>query len=111
MKMERDESGRGRKTRLHVFWGTSIFATLIFVMFAYAITMAPAGGSAPKLWMLSIAGALLAVPLFVGTWKYATTEAPIRAWPFETLVTVFLFVEFAMCVINIFGVAHATWIP
>jgi hypothetical protein len=94
-----------------VYWGTSAFSTLIFLLFYYVMMMVPGVPSADKLWMLSIAGALLTVPLCVGTWKFTTTEAPIMAWPSGTVVAVLLSLEFAMCIITIFGVAHATWIP
>jgi hypothetical protein len=110
MQEETVRGGRERKTRLHVYWGTSAFATLIFLWFAYVMMMVPGVPSAEKLWELSIAGALLAVPLCVGTWKFATTEAPSRAWPSGTLITVFLCFELAWCIIGIFGVAHAMWI-
>jgi hypothetical protein len=111
MQEETDGDGRERKTRLYVYWGTSTFATLIFLWFAYVMMMVPGVPSADKLWMLSVAGASLAVPLCVGTWKFATTEAPIMTWPFGTVVAVLLCLEFVMCIINIFGVAHDTWIP
>lgn len=111
MKEEAGGDGRGQKIRLHLYWGTAIFATLIFLLFAYVMTMSPAGGSAPKLWMLSIAGGLLAVPLCIGTWKFTTTEAPIKAWPFETLLAVLLFLELLRCIIGIIGVVRDTWIP
>lgn len=111
MQEETDGDGRERTTRFYVYWGTAIFATLIFLLFAYVMMMSPAGGSVPKLWMLSIAGALLAVPLCIGTWKFATTDAPVKAWPFGTLVAVLLFLEFLRCIIGIFGVGHASWVP
>jgi hypothetical protein len=111
MQEETDGDGRERKTRLYAYWGIAIFATLIFLLFAYVMTMSPAGGSVPKLWMLSIAGALLLVPLCIGTWKFKTTDAPIKAWPFGTLIAVLLLLEFLRCIIGIFVVARDTWIP
>jgi hypothetical protein len=109
--MQAETDGDERKTRLHVYWVTSAIATLIFLLFFFEMMMVPGVPSADKLWRLSIAGALLAVPLCVGTWKFATTEAPIMEWPSGTVVAVLLCLEFAMCIINIFGVAHDTWIP
>jgi hypothetical protein len=73
--------------------------------------MVPGVPSADKLWMLSIAGALLAAALCIGTWKFAATEAPVMAWPSGAVVGVLLCLELAMCIIGIFAVAHDTWIP
>jgi hypothetical protein len=112
MQEETDGDGRERTTRFYVYWGTAMFATLIFVLFAYVMMASPAGGSVPKLWMLSIAGALLLVPLCIGTWKFTTTDAPIKGWPFETLLAVFLFLEFVRCIIGIiYVILHDPWIP
>jgi hypothetical protein len=112
MNVEMERGGdRGQKTRLRLYWALSVFASIVFLMFIYVMSMVPGVPSVQKLWMLSVSGSLSAVSLGVGMWKFRTTEAPTLARPIETVVGVLLLLELTVCIIGIFQVSLSTTIP
>ena len=111
MHIELEEGDGGGKIRQRVYWALSVLATIISLMFIYVMSMVPGVPSVQKLWMLSVASALLVLSLGVGTWRSRTTEAPVLAWPFGTVMSVLLFLELAVCIIGVFQVSLGNPIP
>lgn len=98
---------RGKKIRFRMYWILSGLATLVWLAFTYVMSMVPGVYPEQKLWMLSVAGALLAASLGIGIWKFRTSEVPFMAWPLGPIVGVVLILELAECVIGIFRVSLA----
>jgi len=83
-----ERAERSKRVRFHSYWISAILATLVLLMFAYVMSMVPGVPRGQKLWMLSIAGVLLASSLGIGVWKFRTSEAPFMAWPLGPIVGV-----------------------
>ena len=97
----------GAKVQYRGYWALSALTTIIVLIFIYIMSMVPGVPSVQKLWMLSIAGALSALSIGVGTWKFRTIEAPILDWPFGILMGVLLFLELSVCIFGVFQVSQA----
>ena len=111
MGIELEEGDRGGKIRQRVYWALSVLATIVSLMFIYVMSVVPGVPSVQRLWMLFVAAALLVLSLGVGTWKFRTTEAPVLAWPFGTVMCLLLFLELAVCIIGMFQASLANPIP
>jgi hypothetical protein len=105
---DQNEEHRGR-FRLRAFWVASALGTVVFLLFVYLMMMVPGVPAAQKIWMLSIAGGLLVVPLGIGIWKFGTSDAPIMARPLGPVVWVLLLLELGVCVLGIFQVIAAPY--
>lgn len=99
------ELDRSKRIRFRMYWISAAIATVVFLLFAYVMSMVPGVSPAQKLWMLSLAGVLLVVSLGIGAWKFRTNDAPIMAWLLGPVVSVLLLLELAECVIGVFQVS------
>jgi hypothetical protein len=104
---EPDESEKSGRAQFRTYWISSALATVIFLLSVYVMMMVPGVRAADKLWMLSIAGGLLAASLGTGIWKFRTTNAPITAWPLGPVVWLFLLLQLGICVLGVFQVIAA----
>jgi hypothetical protein len=102
---EGHQETRTSRIRSYMYWISSVLATLVFLMFAYVMSMVPGVPLSQKLWMLSIAGTLLIASLGIGAWKFWTDKVPLMAWPLGPIVGVVLLLELAECIISIFQLA------
>jgi hypothetical protein len=103
---DENEECHGR-VQFRAYWISSALATVVFLLFVYVMMMVPGVPAADKLWMLSIAGGLLAASLGTGIWKFRTTDAPITAWPLGPVVWLFLLLELGICALGVFQVIAA----
>jgi hypothetical protein len=92
--------------RFRVYWITSVFSIIVFLIFMYAAAMAqyPRGQYPPiaGLWMCSISGVLSGVSLAVGFWKFRTSDAPVTVWPLGPLLGIPVALEFGLSAIGIY---------
>jgi len=100
---------RGGQFRLRAYFIASAFGTVVFLLFVYVMMMVPGVPANQKIWMLTIAGGLLVLPLGIGIWRFGTSDAPIMARPFGPVVWVLLLLELAVCVVGMFQVIAAPY--
>ena len=101
MSSEPEEENQGHKTRLRVFWMTSVLATFIYVIIGFFLLMVPGVEPVDELWLLLFSAVILATPLVIGSWKFWGGQAPITMRPFGRLVGVVLMLLFVNCVIQV----------
>jgi hypothetical protein len=101
---EQDGASQERRTRFQMYWLSAVAGTILFLFFVTIMLMVPGILPDEKLFMLSIAGIVLAGSLGIGAWRFSTTDAPLAAQPFGPFVGVLLLIELAMCVVSIFHI-------
>ena len=95
---EAAEEGRRRK---HLYWALSGVSTFVFVLFVFMLMMVPGVEDATKLWMLSMAGTMLAVSLALGIWRPQTSEAQITTGLSGLVIAIILGLELVQCLLGI----------
>jgi hypothetical protein len=95
--MSDDGQSDESRFRHEFYWTLSGIATFIFSAFMCVMMMVPGVPDNNKLWMLSISGLLLLIPILVGAWKFSSTDAPLMSWPFGPLVSVVLLIQLGWC--------------
>ena len=98
---------RSGQFRLRAYWIASALGTVVFLLFVYVMMMVPGVPAAQKIWMLSIAGVLLVLPLVIGVWRFGTSDALVMTRPLGPVVWVLLLLELGVCVLGVFQVIAA----
>jgi hypothetical protein len=96
-----DRSAEVGRRRKHVYWVLSAVSTFVFVLFVFMLMMVPGVVDATKLWMLSIAAAMLTLSLLLGVWRPQTSEAPITAGMSASVIAIILVLELLQCSLGI----------
>jgi hypothetical protein len=99
---------RTKRIRLRMYWISSALATLVFLMFVYVMSVVPGIYPGEKLWMLSVAGVMLAASLGIGVWKFRTSEALFMTSPLGAALSMVLLLELAVCIASVFQVYSKT---
>jgi hypothetical protein len=92
------EAGRRRK---YLYWVLSGVSTFVFVLFVFMLMMVPRVENATKLWMLSVAGTMLAVSFALGVWRSHTSEAQITNGLSGSVIALILVLELVQCLLGI----------
>jgi hypothetical protein len=101
MATQRVDGVQDHRIRFRIYRIWSVVATILFLFFMTTMLMVPGVLPSAKLWMLTIAGISVAVPLVIGVWKFSSTDAPVMEWPLGPLLGVILLGELAECVISV----------
>ncbi len=102
---EEFREARMRRVRSWTYWISAVISTLIFLFFMSIMMTVPGVPASEKIWMLSVAGIALAIPLVVGIWRFSSTEAPAMVWPLGPIAGVVLLLELAECVLSVVHLA------
>jgi hypothetical protein len=86
------------RARFYWFLGTSIVSSLVFVLFMFTCMMVPGIPPSQKRWMFGSDATLLAGSLFIGLWRFATTDAPISQQPVGSVLGVIITLETLFCI-------------
>ena len=96
---------RSNRERCWAYWVLAAVSTLVFLFFVFMIMMVPGITRFTRTGMLSVVAIVVAIALGVGTWRFGNTETPITVSPLGPVVTGFLLLELAYCLIGIFLLA------
>jgi hypothetical protein len=101
--MKENDLGNGteassRSGRFYWFLSLAILSSLLFGLFIFFCMMVPGVLPSEKRWMFGIAATLLALPLIIGLWRFAATDAPVNKLPFGPVMELIVALEFAECI-------------
>ena len=89
---------RGSRLRLRCYWFFAAFSTAVFLLFTAFMMNVPGVSVSSRLWMLAIAAAVLLTSLFVGAWRFNSTNAPLTRSASETAAAVIIVLELLICI-------------
>ena len=97
-------------TRRRIYWITSIFATVIYVLTLFSMWVSvPIGSKRDWLLVLLACLVLFAIPLLLGAWEYRRKEAVVPMGCSAQVIGTAVLLEFAFCLIqvaNLFLLIH-----
>jgi len=92
-----------QKTRTNLYWLLSGFATFVYLLIVSGLMTVPGVEPATKLFLLSFAALLLALPIVIGIWRFGDTDTPISAYPVGPIIGVVLMLQFALSLVQVFA--------